>query len=340
MKFNKTIDNEIKKLILSNSGEIVSESEEILECQIAWDVKENQTRDSDLDRGHIAQLLMDIKSRGLKNKPIVEFDSVSGLYKIVSGHHRCSALRRMVEESEQALKIPVSIVKFKTDVDRQFFMQSENHHPPVKAHTKKDAIRFIKNMRNSGWFDSASGDVNTLQSMTFSLLEKFYCRLNSKSKLEVFHDSFKDREITRILTILKPDVKNLAKKHYGDAKLFQWSNDEYICWGDTNSARKAIAVALEKRVHDLENGVAKFGTKGKIRVVTHFSSTNVSDLKDARDSFLLTEQLMNKHCWSSSCIKIDEVAFIPQIEGKKGIKEKNMIVYRWNANSEEFELLD
>jgi hypothetical protein len=339
MNVVSTIRKQTKQSLINNNGKIVSETVDLFENQIDWSSKINQTRDSDLDLGHVAQLLLDIKSRGLENRPIVEFDSSSGLYRIVSGHHRLEALKRIAQEEGTTVeKIPVTVVSFDSNFDRQFFMQTENHHPPVKSHTKKDATRFIKTLRQDGYFDDAEEDVDTLRAMTYQILSRFYFKIKGKSRIDVFLDSFKDKEITRVLTVVNDQAKKKIKEHYKGVKSFEWSGNEYLCWRDSNSCRKAIAVGLEKRVKSLDNGDIKFTSKkGKVKVVTYFSSTDREDLKEKRKTFLSTQKLLNKYAFGpGNLIIVSEVAFIPQIEGRKGIKENKMIVYRWNSEDEEF----
>ena len=47
-------------------------------------------------------------------------------------------------------------------------------------------------------------------------------------------------EITRVQTILKPELKQKAESSYNSLESFSWKKGEYLCWGDTNSVRKAI----------------------------------------------------------------------------------------------------
>jgi hypothetical protein len=338
MKYSNTITSKTKSLILKNNGKVVDENILLDPDQINWSYKGNQTRSGDLDLGHKAALSADIDARGLIDKPLVEFDPQTEQYNPVSGHHRLSVLRSKVETSKTLAKIPCASIKFGNEIDREFFMQGENDHPPTKAHTRADATRFIKNMRNYGHFDSAEGDEETLKEMCFELLESHYCRLNTSKKEDVFHEAFKDRKMTRVLKHTKEDVKSLVERCLGKRKGFKWQNGNYLAWGDTNSARKAVAVALEKRVHDLDKGKVKTsGARGKVSVVTHFSSKGIVDLEQLREDFLKTEELLNKHAYGpGKVIIIDEVSFLPQVEGKKGVKETKLVRYKWNYETEKF----
>tara|TARA_R100000030_G_C3236988_1_gene119685 strand:- start:92 stop:1111 length:1020 start_codon:yes stop_codon:yes gene_type:complete len=336
MKYNKNLNNGIKSLLSKTNGKLVKEDLLVLPSEVDWNYKSNQTRDGDLDKGHLASLTADINSRGILNKPIVEFDKTSGLYNVVSGHHRISAIKSLLKEEGD--KIPCASVQFSSKMDRELFMQGENHHPPTKPHTIKDAVRFIKNMRSYGYFDSADGDNEVLKAKAFSLLEKHYCRLNETRKNSVFHESFKDREMTRVLTVLKDDLQKTSNTLKEGVKPFKWKDNNYYCTGDTNNIRKSVAVSLEARIRDLDEGRVKVsGSRGKISILTFFSCKNVKDLQEEREKFLKTETLLNRHCWTpGKLIVIDEISFMPQIDGKQGVKESSSITYKWDYSTESF----
>jgi len=338
MKYKK-INKETMVLIENYSGKVINKEVKLLISEIDWDDRKNQTRDSDLDRGHIAALQSDIASRGLNNMPLVELDKESALYKVVSGHHRLNALKGLINDSEFKLdRVPCVSVSFNSIIDREFFMQAQNHHPPTKPHTRKDAVRFVKNMRAFGYFDSANGNMEIIENKVNILLQSHYCRLKSNSRQDVYHDAFKDMEITRVKTILKPDLKKDAQSLYKSLKSFSWKTGNYLCWGDTNSVRKAIAVALEKRVKMIDQGVVKTtDPKGKIIVVTHFEAKDLNTLREQRSQFLHTEGLMNRFAYApGNLVLINEICFLAQIDGKPGIKEKKAIRYKWNYDTESF----
>lgn len=338
MKYSKTISEETKDLILENNGEVINEDLQLLPSQIDWNFKGNQTRSGDLDLGHKASLSADIKSRGLIEKPLVMFDPKTKMYVPIVGHHRLSVLRSHIESEKILKRIPCGEVKFENEIDKQLFMQGDNDHRPAKPHTRQDAIRFIKNMRTHGYFDDAEGDEKKLKETCFCLLEKYYCRLNTTRKEDVFHEAFSDKKMTRVLKHTKEDVKSFIESSFKSQKGFVWNRDKYLAWGDTNSARKAVAVALEKRVHDLDKGKVKTsGRRGKISVVTHFSSKATADLDQLRKDFLKTEELLNKHAYGpGKVIIIDQVSFLPQVDGKRGVKETKLITYKWDYETEQF----
>ncbi len=338
MKYKK-INKETIVLIEKHSGKIINKEVKLLISEIDWEDRRNQTRATDLDRGHLASLQSDIASRGLNNMPLVELDKESALYKIVSGHHRLNALKNLINDSKFKLdRIPCVSVSFNSAIDREFFMQAQNHHPPTKPHTRKDAVRFIKNMRTLGFFDSANGNMEIIENKVNTLLQSHYCRLTSTKRQDVYHDAFKDMEITRVKTILKPDLKKKTKSLYESLKSFSWTTGNYLCWGDTNSVRKAIAVALEKRVKMIDQGTTKAtDPKGKIVVVTHFEVKDIKALKEQRDQFLHTEALMNRFAYApGNLVLINEICFLAQIDGKTGIKEEKEIRYKWNYDTESF----
>ena len=336
MNYKNSIHPDVIKLLEENNGRILNGDYLLTETQINWDHKGNQTRQSDQDMGHIAALCYDIKARGLMHKPILELGE-SGLFNPVSGHHRLAALSRLLAQ-KQIEQIPCAIVEFASNIDRELFMQGENHHPPTKAHTRSDATRFIQSMKSHGYFPPELSGEET-KKMVDKLLEKQYCRLNAHSREHVYHEAFAEKETKRIVRHTNEQVVSKAKSHHGKQKPFTWANGTYLCWGDTNSARKAIAVALEKRVHALDKGDAKIsGNRGKVSVTTHFKTCkNENELASERTKFLKTEQLLNKHAYGpGKVIIIDQVCFLAQIDGKRGTKETKMIIHKWNYEQEKF----
>ena len=118
MKYNKTLNDDVKSWLSKTNGTLVKEDLLVLPNEVDWEYKDNQTREGDLDKGHLASLSADIKSRGLFNKPIVEFNKASGFYNVVSGHHRISALKSLLEKEGD--KIPCASVAFNSRMDRDW----------------------------------------------------------------------------------------------------------------------------------------------------------------------------------------------------------------------------
>ena len=118
MKFNKFLNKETTLLIKKHNGSILAGDKsrnmsciELCPTQINWSNKENQTRDSDLDKGHLSALSSDIASRGLKKLPVVEYDDATELWNVVSGHHRTTAIKSLIaEEDIEANKDEDSVV--------------------------------------------------------------------------------------------------------------------------------------------------------------------------------------------------------------------------------------
>ena len=320
-----------KNLIEKYNGTIESTMTIVKDSDIDWKSENFQTRQGTSDSGHVAALASDIETRGLQDLPTVE--KIGDKYAILSGHHRFLAMRRNQSNLHpNAWKFPCTIVSFGSDIDRQKYLQGSNDHMPVKGHSKKDAVRFIKTMRSAGYFENCDGDVEQMKEETYSLLSEFYKRIATSSKLEVFNQGFDDLNLTRVKTIQKEDARAIALDAWSDeSKLFSWDNDIFYCSAEYNNSKKVIVGALRKRVDLIDKGEATRDKEGKVRLLTYFpSKSDVESLKAQRKSALEEESMMNRLAWRGSPIIIEQICFAPQIDGSKEISEKDCIIYNWD----------
>ena len=94
---------------------------------------------------------------------------------------------------------------------------------------------------------------------------------------------------------------------------------------------------MEKRVHDIKEQKAALGKKGRVHVLTHFKSSNSDEINQFRKNFLETERLLNKYAYGpGNVIIVSQIVFVPQIDGKKGVKEEKPIVYQWDFEDDKF----
>ena len=82
---------------------------------------QNQNRAKDIDPEHVRNIMRDIENRGLQNVPYVEWDPISGKFIPVSYHR----LTGMVEDGWE--NIPVRVVKFTNQIDKQDFLDHQNN---------------------------------------------------------------------------------------------------------------------------------------------------------------------------------------------------------------------
>ena len=320
-----------KNLVEKYNGTIESTMTIIKDSDIDWKSENFQTRQGTSDSGHVAALASDIETRGLQDLPTVE--KIGDKYAILSGHHRFLAMRRNQSNlSPDQWKFPCTIVSFNSEIERQKYLQGSNDHMPVKGHSKKDAVRFIKKMRAAGYFDSCDGDVEQMKEETYLLLSEFYKRIATSSKLEVFNQGFDDLNLTRVKTIQKEDARILASDAWDkNSNLFSWDNDIFYCSAEYNNSKKVIVGALRKRVELIDQGKATRDKEGKVRLLTYFpSKSDVESLKNQREAALEEESMMNRLAWRGSPIIIEQICFAPQIDGVKEVCEKDCIIYNWN----------
>ena len=318
-------------LVKKYDGKIKSTLTVLGDSDIDWTSVIFQTRQGTSDPGHIVMLASDIKSRGLLDLPTVE--KVNGKYLILSGHHRFKAMRRLQAEEDPSLwEFPCSVVSFDSKIKRLKYLQGSNDHVPVKGHNKKDAVRFIKNMRKVGYFSGCNGNVEKMKETTYSLLSEFYKRIATSSKLEVFNQGFDDLKLTRVKTIQKEDARSIATSTWEEQSgLFNWDGNIFYCAAEYNNSKKVIVGALRKRVGLIDEGKATKGIPGKIRLLTYFpSKSDIDSLKKQRENALEEEAMMNRLAWTGSPILVEQICFAPQIDGASEITEDDCIVYNWN----------
>ena len=337
--YDTTISKDVKNKIETYGGILVNDHLELTEDQINWNTRENQPRAADTDKGHISALQADILSKGLQNKPLVEWNESIEKYEIVSGFHRTQALRNLVDKYNQG-KFVFGEVSFDDIIKKEFFKQVENDHRPQKPHGKKDAALFLKNMRKHGFFKSANGDKALIENKVMTLLAQHYPRLNKHSRRDVFVSSFADLNLSRVITAHDKDIKKLSKKTFGkNTQFYVWDNNEYYCSATPDNSRKVIASALEKRVRAIDNKKASRDNRGKLNLVVNFPTTKCSTpaiLQRYRQDFVDTELLMNRLAWTGAPIIINKIIFAPQISGAADVTETNFITYKWDYEHQQF----
>jgi len=340
-RYSTAVLGATRSTLTNYGGTIIEEHRMASSSQIDWKSIVTQTRRGTHDKGHISALASDISSRGLEIQPMVELNKTSGKYQILSGHHRLFAMRRLqAENPEEQREFPCTVVSFQDPISRIKFLQACNDHPPVKGHSIKDAVWFLSRMREEKYFASCSGDVEDIKVKAYGLLTEFYPRVKSVSKRQVFQEAFNNLNLERVVTVQTEDAVDLSEKLWGSArKLFKWDQDVYYCHSDYMNSKKAIVMALRKRVDDINEGKSRRAKKGKVRLVTFFPAKyDVSSLKNQRLQALQEEAMMNNIAWDGSPIVIDQICFAPQINGAKEITEKDCLIYNWDASEGEFAL--
>ena len=295
-----------------------------------------QTRVADADKGHIAALAADIESVGLKTLPVVEFDKDRKKYCVLSGFHRMLAMRDLSTHSSSGFerKYPAIVVEFSDDRSRWDFLQHCNNHRPAKPHGKADAIMYIKTLKKAGGFDHLSKEKDK-QDRVYDLLSKYYPRIRTSSKRDVWEAAFGLDQIKRIKTWTTPELSEEVKKlHSTSYRSGQIAGDVCYVNSDYNSARKAIYVACVNRAVQISKGEA---SKPLTIKVTTFAQKSVSCIKEWRQRCLDELTISNTMVWGKTVVGlIEEIVFLHQVLAPSKEAETIPIKYTWNAKCKKF----
>lgn len=93
--------------------------------------------ETELDVGHVDELVTSIKASGLKD-PLIVFD-VGGVFFLVSGHHRYEALKRINEEDRRASRSARALVYSGTMSDAVEFAHGRNLKPTKALNARERA---------------------------------------------------------------------------------------------------------------------------------------------------------------------------------------------------------
>ena len=95
----------------------------------------HQTRVDDLDPQHVSNLKDQIQTNGLSKIPYVEWNEEEESFVPLSGHHRIQAFHNINVDSygkdDDTSLIPVCVVEFYDDIEREVFLQRENTKGPT-----------------------------------------------------------------------------------------------------------------------------------------------------------------------------------------------------------------
>lgn len=167
-------------LVKKYGGELISQG--YVTSFDAFDIwhRSHQTRQKGEDRGHIDDLIGSIESNGLNRVPTVKYDSISGKFQPLGGHHRIISINKMRTHrtkgsTEFKQGFPVLIVSFSDKKQEEFFCVDDNNHEPAKTHSKNDVVDFLLRINTKGHFqgmttETAKAEIYAIIDSTFSHL--------------------------------------------------------------------------------------------------------------------------------------------------------------------------
>jgi len=250
-------------LVKKYGGELISQG--YVTSFDAFDISNryHQTRQKGEDRGHIDDLIGSIQSSGLNRVPTVKYDSISGKFQPLGGHHRIISINKMRTQrtkgsTEFRQGFPVLVVSFSDRKQEDFFCVDDNNHEPAKTHSKNDVVDFLLRIDTKGHFqglsiDAAKSEIYNIIDKTFShlgatrtkhtIFKSWVSKRGKSSARSVYPSSEELYEEARVHWHLPSDTQDWKIKTNG-ATIDPNNNDVRLIIGPESATRKTFYNAL------------------------------------------------------------------------------------------------
>ena len=339
-----------KKNVKRYNGTVEAEAIEVTWSDIDISNRRNQCRQTDTVEGHVSELAISIFNNGLNIAPTVEWDSSLNKFVVLSGHHRLLAQKKLTEQVDDKGKpkqldnFIVHVVKFSNEVGRLDYLHAENQHEPRKKSARNDAVMYLQDHLKLGSFAHLAGDPDRTHNLARALLKNMYGGSLSGTSYKAVIAEALGAHAVRVLPSINYEgweMEDQAKAQWGDATLTSGKNSRgdkcYVLQPYRAYRGVVFGAGLERAMAIGRNQATNPMT---IKVMTHVRvPTNTrkpeKTLQKTRRTMLDELKYCNTDYAKKTTSIIDEVVFLPQVRGA----EKNNIVYNWNKNAKEFELL-
>lgn len=309
----------------------------------------HQIRSGDLDIGNTKKLKEQILSNGLSRIPYVIWDKTLGMFIIISGHHRIEALTEIERDkgtAEEDILIPVCVLEFNNDDEKDFFLQRENtRHEQSKGHGKKDAILFLQNLLAKGynnWQKIINNDTTKFKQEVYKALKHAGYPFETSAKNDVYEKAFeKQLKIDVIKTHTPSSATTVAINRYGVKKVGVWQQNKYVIASSEDASTKVLKQAVRHRLRWVEkNNRIGLAPKGEVKMIIYFGkAASYESLKDKRLTLLVTLERENKFLYNNHNLNftVDEVSYLPQFKSGDGkFVENQQIRFFWDYNTMTF----
>lgn len=298
-----------------------------------------QTRQGDVDKGHITTLSGQIKNTGLNRLPTVEWDAMQNKFVPLGGHHRLFAMKKLGWD-----RFPVLVVDFGKNPEEKFdWLLGDNKHDAVKNHSKLDAIAAVNRAytefgRFKGHEEDEDGE-KKMKEEVYAFLKEHFSQFHGRSKESIWKEAFGGKVFNRKKRFTKSEFDDEVKKFYGrDVKAGQISGDWGLVRSEATAAIKSMQQTKLKRAEQLDCGNAT--NTLDLDVMTFFPER---DIESARKNFLGQMRLENKYLspphpdlGDKPLSVVRKVVFLPQILEPAETKETVWVKYEWDPAKEDF----
>lgn len=287
--------------------------------------RSHQTRVSE-DTGHIRELQNDIQHSQLQNIPIVEKNGSN--YDVLSGHHRILACKNL-----NWTEMPVCVVSFSNDFDRQRFMQHDQLHRPAKRHNVKDLLSFLRKMDSLGAFRSCADNAAMKQSAIAELSP--LCSKPTVTKVVEQFMAARNSNLT---------VRQLQKNDVSSWGNSVWSISSYgkkvkFKSGMAHPAQNnviliaSVPTAADKAIYNVMKKVAKDRQTRQIEIAVYGQSVDPKGLNHERATAVVDYTNHNRMFGNTALI--GKITILPQIHTAGSLSEVPRTL-TWNPSQGKF----
>lgn len=280
----------------------------------------------------------------------LKFDGIHGHYVLISGHHRHEAARRAELD-----KIPCFIVDFPSRADGKDseleFKQKENAHHITLPHSDDDAVKYLLECKEKGYFDD-----NEFEHGTQKHVDAIRDTANELLKQNYSHYSHQKRRgiVTRFINAQGPALikrwKNgqvkeffVANNHLDSIDVYNVGENRFdIVTQSHTLATQAPGIAQAKlritfnKMMELgatEDKIKELISNMKIRVGVYVEkASSFKELKQKREAALKAANEMNRDDLLSPLV-FNEVYFAYQSRQQPKEAAKP-IMWVWDKNDE------
>ena len=288
---------------------------------------QNQNRAKDIDPEHVRSVMRDIKNRGLQNPPYVMWDPISEKF-IPLSYHRCTG---MVEDNWNT--IPVRVVEFESQSEKQDFLDHQNNHPPAKNADLDDAVLSIQSRNSLGVFNGMNE--KQIKAKVYAILDKFFSGLHTSKKSQV---------VQRVFEFDKSRFKGWTSKgrksQIGYLKS-EGCTDVYFST-DNSNIQKLLGLTISSLSNNKSKTISdntSWKRKDIHAVVSIHIKSSDSNIDSKRKTVLHQMSEMNRYGIHPKLAILKSITFLPQVLEPVEKMETENITYAWDEEEKQF-LLD
>jgi hypothetical protein len=287
-------------------------------ADIVFNHVDNQPRPETKDINHFEDTKCSILAKGLEHPVVVSIDK-NGVITLESGHHRTSAFQDLEMET-----IPAYIVTYngsseeEIDLNREEFLQDDNHHLPVKQMSQKAGEKYLFKLKTLGLFVGLEEE--EIKALALKRIKKHYTHLGESKMKAVVNNFMKDIIPPSYRTYSSRDRQEYGKKHKYTVKSTKFDFNHSCFYINAHSGNCLKSIATIDKFADLPEGV----DNASIHVFCNTGSKDSASSKSNRAEFLAKMLVANKNY---ARFQVEKVYFLPDL-----VSQLECEIYEWTLD--------